>query len=81
MAASTIEPAMGASTCALGSQRCTPYIGILTMKAIMQASHNALLVRLVVFNLKVENIMRFRWSVELFMTSRAVNSGRDPIKV
>ena len=72
---------MGASTCALGNHRCTPYIGILTMKAIMQANHSVLLVRLVVFNWKVENIMRFRWSVELFMTSRAVSSGRDPTKV
>lgn len=41
-AAKTIEPAMGASTWALGSHRWTPYSGILTMKAIMQANHRIL---------------------------------------
>jgi len=38
-AARTIEPAMGASTWALGSQRWRPYSGIFTMKAIMHANH------------------------------------------
>lgn len=33
---------MGASTWALGSHRWTPYSGILTMKAIIQASHRML---------------------------------------
>lgn len=37
--AKIIDPAIGASTCALGSQRWTPYRGILTKKAIRQASH------------------------------------------
>lgn len=35
MAASTIDPAIGASTWALGNHRCRPYRGIFTMKAIM----------------------------------------------
>ena len=39
IAARTIEPAMGASTCALGNQRWRPYSGILTIKAIIHASH------------------------------------------
>lgn len=43
MAASTIEPAMGASTWAFGSHRCRPYSGNLTMNAMMQASHSMLL--------------------------------------
>lgn len=38
-AARTMEPAMGASTWALGSQRCKPYRGIFTKNAIIQASH------------------------------------------
>lgn len=38
-AARTIDPAIGASTCALGSQRCRPYSGIFTMNAIIHASH------------------------------------------
>lgn len=41
-AASTIEPATGASTWALGSQRWTPYRGILTRKARRQAIHQNL---------------------------------------
>ena len=39
IAARTIEPAMGASTWALGNQRCRPYSGIFTIKAIMHANH------------------------------------------
>lgn len=39
MAAKIIEPAIGASTWAFGSHRCTPYNGILTMNAIIKASH------------------------------------------
>ncbi len=39
IAARTIEPAIGASTWALGSQRWSPYNGIFTMKAIMHANH------------------------------------------
>ena len=38
-AARTMEPAMGASTWALGSQRWRPYSGIFTIKAILHASH------------------------------------------
>lgn len=36
--ARTIDPAMGASTWALGSHKCRPYRGIFTIKAIMHAS-------------------------------------------
>ena len=36
-AASNIEPAIGASTWALGSHRCRPYKGALTMNAIRRA--------------------------------------------
>ena len=39
IAARTIEPAIGASTWALGNQRCKPYSGIFTIKAIMHANH------------------------------------------
>ena len=40
IAASTMEPAIGASTWALGSHRCRPYSGILTINAIIHASHS-----------------------------------------
>ena len=43
IAARTMEPAMGASTWALGSQRWRPYSGIFTMKAIIHASHMKML--------------------------------------
>lgn len=36
-AASNIDPAIGASTWAFGSQRCRPYRGAFTMKAMSSA--------------------------------------------
>lgn len=39
-AARIIDPAIGASTCALGNHRCSPYKGILIMKAVNSASHH-----------------------------------------
>lgn len=38
-AARTMDPAIGASTWALGNHRCSPYSGIFTMKAIIHANH------------------------------------------
>lgn len=35
-----IEPATGASTCALGSQRWVEYKGIFTIKAVIDISHH-----------------------------------------
>jgi hypothetical protein len=40
MAASTIEPPVGASTCASGSQVCTGHIGTLTAKAARNARNS-----------------------------------------
>lgn len=42
IAASTIEPATGASTWAFGSHRCTPYKGIFTRNAIRHPAHQIL---------------------------------------
>lgn len=39
MAASTMDPATGASTCALGSQRCTVNRGIFAMNAATDMAH------------------------------------------
>lgn len=44
-AASTMDPAIGASTWALGSHRCRPYNGIFTMNAIIHANHISVLVQ------------------------------------
>lgn len=41
IAASTIEPAIGASTWALGNHKWRPYRGIFTMNAVMNANHRA----------------------------------------
>lgn len=43
IAANTIDPAIGASTWALGSHKWRPYNGIFTINAIMHASHRMLL--------------------------------------
>lgn len=40
-AARTMEPAIGASTWALGSHRCIPYSGSLTRNARMQPAHQS----------------------------------------
>jgi len=40
MAANTIEPAIGASTWALGSHRWVPYIGSFAKNAIIEATHH-----------------------------------------
>ena len=40
MAARITEPAVGASTCASGSQVCTGHIGIFTAKEAKKASHS-----------------------------------------
>ncbi len=40
MAARITEPAVGASTCASGSQVCTGHIGILTANEAKKASHS-----------------------------------------
>ena len=44
-AARSIDPAMGASTWALGSHRCRPYRGALTMKAIRRARLDTVVVQ------------------------------------
>lgn len=40
-----MDPAIGASTCAFGSQRCRPYSGIFTINAIMHANHRKILLQ------------------------------------
>lgn len=77
IAARIIEPATGASTCALGSQRCSPNMGTFTRKAIRQRMART------VFPLSgfFLNSGIDRWPVFLYRTMRAISSGRDLIKV
>ena len=81
-AANTIEPAIGASTCAFGSQRCTPYSGIFTRKAIMHASHKMLFVSwLWPLGFNKVSIRKFELFSRLFRNKIAISSGREPNNV
>lgn len=82
MAAKIMEPAIGASTWALGSHKCTPYKGILIRKAIMHASQRMLLdheeFRGVLLR---DRIRKFRVPVEFWMLIKAIRRGIEPINV
>lgn len=82
MAARTIEPAIGASTCALGSHRCSPYRGIFTMKAIMHASHRMVSLH-EVFRGSDQYWARsiFSEPVEFCRQISAIRRGSDPTRV
>lgn len=62
MAAKTIDPATGASTWALGNQRCVEYKGIFTMKAI----HNINQIGVVITGLKNGIVIWNNINIELF---------------
>ena len=64
IAARIMDPAIGASTWALGSQRWTPYKGILTIKAMIQASHRMLLDH-VCFIGKESSVIRVKFNVPI----------------
>lgn len=81
-AARIIEPAMGASTWALGSQRCTPKRGSLIKKATRQPSHNRWVLQSVRgvggrwWRDEIQRVPKV-WAKEI----RAMSSGRDPVSV
>lgn len=81
-AASTIEPAIGASTWAFGSHRWRPYRGILTMKATIHANHNRELAQLFVSGL-IQYCMsrKFREPISFWIYVRATSNGNDPTSV
>lgn len=82
IAARIIEPAIGASTWAFGSHRCTPYNGILIINAIMHASHRILLAHVGGIECAVrERIRKFRVPIEFWIEIRAIKSGMEPINV
>jgi len=56
MAANTIEPAIGASTCALGSHKCVENIGSFTRNPIKVISQNIDLVEKKCGNLSSDDI-------------------------
>lgn len=82
IAARIIDPAMGASTWALGSHRWTPYRGILTMNAIIQASHRMLLDHVWLIGEESSVIMvKFSVPIIFWIWIRAINRGIDPTRV
>lgn len=82
MAARTIDPATGASTWAFGSQRCTPYSGILTKNAIRHPAHQILSPQVSrVSGWEYWMISMDRDPVLWCSRSSATNRGRDPVSV
>lgn len=81
-AARTIDPAIGASTCALGSQRCRPYKGIFTINAIIHASHKKMLDQVGEIGFtQYCMIRRFRVPNVFCIYNSATNRGNEPTKV
>lgn len=77
-----MDPAIGASTCALGSQRCAPYKGIFTRKAIRHPAHQTLSLQdvrrrgLPNWRVRSERVPASFWS-----RRRATRRGREPASV
>lgn len=81
-AASTIEPAMGASTCAFGNHRWSPYRGIFTINAIMHASQRKMLDQVVEMGLaQYWMIRKFKVPVVFWIYSSATKRGSEPTRV
>lgn len=73
---------MGASTCALGSHRWSPYNGIFTMNAIIHASHKRVLDQ--EFGMGWDqswSIKKFNVPMLFWINSKATSRGRDPTRV
>lgn len=81
-AARTMDPAIGASTWAFGSHRWRPYRGILTMNAIMHASHSRVLDQ--EFGKGCAQycmIKRLRVPKLFWSHSKAIRRGKEPTRV
>lgn len=77
-AASSIEPAMGASTWALGSHRCKPYRGALTMKARNRARlHTRLVQDVGMVGCDSFSIGKYRVPIWLWRCRMAMSKGRE----
>ncbi len=83
MAASIMDPAIGASTCALGNQRWNPYIGIFMVKASKQNNHHREERGRENDEILSSSVMRGRFAVRVVvkMDIMAIRSGSDPIIV
>lgn len=77
-----MEPAIGASTCALGSHRCIPYRGIFTRNASRHPAHHIL--SAVERSGKAGAYWRVRSErvpVVFWRSNRATSRGREPARV
>jgi hypothetical protein len=83
MAAKIMDPAIGASTWALGSHKWKPYTGILMVNASRQNNHHKVVSgrdrsdRLVL--ILIVGIVREK--EKEYKAINAINSGRDPARV
>lgn len=81
-AASNIEPAIGASTWALGSHRCRPYRGAFTMNAISKARLDRMLAQEFFSGGWVRlSIVRCRVPICIWRYNIVTKRGRELIRV
>jgi len=77
--AKIIEPVTGASTCALGSQRCTKYIGNLTKNAkIINNLYSGGIARPMV---KIEIVLTLLFIDSMFNNTIIINKGSEAKRV
>lgn len=81
MAANTIEPAIGASTCALGSHKCVENIGSFTRNPIKVISQNIDLVEKKCGNLSSDDIGIRRWLENRYIEQNIMNMGKEAVIV
>lgn len=80
--AKIIDPAIGASTCAFGSHKCTPYKGILIRNARKQAIHHMRVHEDIESSvgdsliIEIDSVPKFSWK-----NSKAVNKAIEPNRV
>lgn len=77
-----MEPAMGASTCALGNHKWTPYSGILTRNARMHPTHQILSAYVEGWRGVVwRRVSKERDPLVFCSSRRATRRGREPARV
>jgi len=81
MAASTMEPAIGASTCALGNHRCVENIGSFTKNPIIVINQNADLIEKKEGKFNSEGIDIRRWFEYKNIEQNIMNMGNEAVMV
>lgn len=79
--ASTIDPATGASTWALGSQRCVRYMGVFTRNARIVISHHNVEAGADKFSEDQNGDVRFMCPILLFKNNKDASKGKDAVTV